>query len=178
MAIMNYVGAPDKSSGKYHQNIHIQYDLIEFIPLDHFDKKLVNHCKHKHIVTAALRLCSECPIRQKVFLRLSGGIIMAEENGTNVRLVKPCGRTFCLSHVVHASASKHLYICDADSVSLSAGSQPYASEKRSISFCSFSKTEALGSGEHGGRTLCAVVFCHAMRDRQSAAAEGFCHFRA
>ncbi len=34
MAIMNYVVAPDKSSGKYHQNIHIQYDLIGFIPLD------------------------------------------------------------------------------------------------------------------------------------------------
>lgn len=34
MAIMNYVGAPDKSNGKYHQNILIQYDLIGFIPLD------------------------------------------------------------------------------------------------------------------------------------------------
>lgn len=34
MAIMNYVGAPDKNSGKYHQNNHIQYDLIGFIPLD------------------------------------------------------------------------------------------------------------------------------------------------
>ena len=28
-----YVGAPDKSSGKRHQSIHICYDLIGFIPL-------------------------------------------------------------------------------------------------------------------------------------------------
>jgi len=29
-----YVEAPDKSSGKRRQNIHIQYDGIGFIPLD------------------------------------------------------------------------------------------------------------------------------------------------
>ena len=29
-----YIGAPDKSSGKRHQSIHIQYDLVGFIPLD------------------------------------------------------------------------------------------------------------------------------------------------
>ena len=28
-----YVGAPDKSSGKRRQSIHICYDLIGFIPL-------------------------------------------------------------------------------------------------------------------------------------------------
>ena len=29
-----YVGAPEKSSGKRHQSIHICYDLIGFIPLN------------------------------------------------------------------------------------------------------------------------------------------------
>ena len=29
-----YVGAPDKSSGKRRQSIHICYDLIGFIPLN------------------------------------------------------------------------------------------------------------------------------------------------
>ncbi len=34
-----YVGAPDKSSGKRRQSIHIEYDLIGFIPLDELMKQ-------------------------------------------------------------------------------------------------------------------------------------------
>lgn len=34
-----YVEAPDKSSGKRRQNIHIEYDGIGFIPLDELAKK-------------------------------------------------------------------------------------------------------------------------------------------
>ena len=34
-----YVEAPDKSSGKRRQNIHIEYDGIGFIPLDENSKK-------------------------------------------------------------------------------------------------------------------------------------------
>ena len=34
-----YVEAPDKSSGKRRQNIHIQYDGIGFIPLKELAKK-------------------------------------------------------------------------------------------------------------------------------------------
>ena len=34
-----YVEAPDKSSGKRRQNIHIQYDGIGFIPLDELAQK-------------------------------------------------------------------------------------------------------------------------------------------
>jgi hypothetical protein len=34
-----YVEAPDKSSGKRRQNIHIQYDGIGFIPLDELMKE-------------------------------------------------------------------------------------------------------------------------------------------
>ena len=34
-----YVEAPDKSSGKCRQNIHIQYDGIGFIPLEELAKK-------------------------------------------------------------------------------------------------------------------------------------------
>ena len=34
-----YVGAPDKSSGKRHQSIHICYDLIGFIPLSELMEK-------------------------------------------------------------------------------------------------------------------------------------------
>ena len=34
-----YIGAPDKSSGKRHQSIHIQYDLVGFIPLDKLMKQ-------------------------------------------------------------------------------------------------------------------------------------------
>ena len=34
-----YVEAPDKSSGKRRQNIHIQYDGIGFIPLEELAKK-------------------------------------------------------------------------------------------------------------------------------------------
>lgn len=34
-----YVEAPDKSSGKLRQNIHIQYDGIGFIPLDELAQK-------------------------------------------------------------------------------------------------------------------------------------------
>ena len=33
-----YVEAPDKSSGKRRQNIHIKYDGLEFIPLDELMK--------------------------------------------------------------------------------------------------------------------------------------------
>ena len=29
-----YIGAPDKSSGKRRQEIHIEYDLVGYIPLD------------------------------------------------------------------------------------------------------------------------------------------------
>ena len=34
-----YIGAPDKSSGKRRQSIHIQYDLVGFIPLDKLMKQ-------------------------------------------------------------------------------------------------------------------------------------------
>lgn len=34
-----YVGAPDKSSGKRRQSIHIEYDLIGFIPLNELMKQ-------------------------------------------------------------------------------------------------------------------------------------------
>lgn len=34
-----YVSAPDKSSGKRVQNIHISYDLVGFIPVDELMKK-------------------------------------------------------------------------------------------------------------------------------------------
>ena len=34
-----YVEAPDKSSGKRKQNIHIEYDGIGFIPLEKLTKK-------------------------------------------------------------------------------------------------------------------------------------------
>ena len=34
-----YIGAPDKSSGKRHQSIHIKYDLVGFIPLDKLMKQ-------------------------------------------------------------------------------------------------------------------------------------------
>ena len=34
-----YVGAPDKSSGKRRQSVHIEYDLIGFIPLDELMKQ-------------------------------------------------------------------------------------------------------------------------------------------
>ena len=34
-----YIGAPDKSSGKRRQCIHIQYDLVGFIPLDKLMKQ-------------------------------------------------------------------------------------------------------------------------------------------
>ncbi|MBQ6541473.1 MAG: DUF4368 domain-containing protein, partial [Lachnospiraceae bacterium] len=34
-----YVGAPDKSSGKRRQSIHICYDLIGFIPLSELMEK-------------------------------------------------------------------------------------------------------------------------------------------
>ena len=34
-----YVEAPDKSSGKRRQNIHIKYDGLGFIPLDKLVKK-------------------------------------------------------------------------------------------------------------------------------------------
>ena len=34
-----YVEAPDKSSGKRRQNIHIEYDGIGFIPLEDLAKK-------------------------------------------------------------------------------------------------------------------------------------------
>ncbi|MCL2057108.1 MAG: DUF4368 domain-containing protein, partial [Oscillospiraceae bacterium] len=34
-----YVEAPDKSSGKRRQKIHISYDLIGFIPLDTLMKR-------------------------------------------------------------------------------------------------------------------------------------------
>lgn len=34
-----YIGAPDKSSGKRRQSIHIQYDLVGFIPLDKLIKQ-------------------------------------------------------------------------------------------------------------------------------------------
>ena len=34
-----YVGAPDKSSGKRCQSVHIEYDLIGFIPLDELMKQ-------------------------------------------------------------------------------------------------------------------------------------------
>ena len=33
-----YVDAPDKSSGKQRQNIHIKYDGLGFIPLDELMK--------------------------------------------------------------------------------------------------------------------------------------------
>ncbi len=36
-----YIGAPDKSSGKRHQSIHIQYDLVGFIPLDTLMKQVM-----------------------------------------------------------------------------------------------------------------------------------------
>lgn len=35
----DYVSAPDKSSGKRVQNIHISYDLVGFIPVDELMKK-------------------------------------------------------------------------------------------------------------------------------------------
>ena len=34
-----YIGAPDKSSGKRHQEIHIEYDNVGFIPLDRLMKQ-------------------------------------------------------------------------------------------------------------------------------------------
>ena len=34
-----YVGAPDKSNGKRRQSIHIEYDLIGFIPLNELMKQ-------------------------------------------------------------------------------------------------------------------------------------------
>ena len=34
-----YVGAPDKSSGKRRQSVHIEYDLIGFIPLNELMKQ-------------------------------------------------------------------------------------------------------------------------------------------
>ena len=34
-----YVGAPDKSNGKRRQSVHIEYDLIGFIPLDELMKQ-------------------------------------------------------------------------------------------------------------------------------------------
>lgn len=34
-----YVGVPDKSSGKRRQSVHIEYDLVGFIPLDELIKQ-------------------------------------------------------------------------------------------------------------------------------------------
>ena len=34
-----YVGTPDKSSGKRRQSVHIEYDLIGFIPLNELMKQ-------------------------------------------------------------------------------------------------------------------------------------------
>ena len=34
-----YVGAPDKSSGKRCQSVHIEYDLVGFIPIDELMKQ-------------------------------------------------------------------------------------------------------------------------------------------
>ncbi|BAK99865.1 hypothetical protein OBV_26670 [Oscillibacter valericigenes Sjm18-20] len=34
-----YIEAPDKSSGKRRQGIHIRYDLMEFIQLDQLTKQ-------------------------------------------------------------------------------------------------------------------------------------------
>ena len=33
------LGAPDKSSGKRRQSVHIEYDLVGFIPLDELMKQ-------------------------------------------------------------------------------------------------------------------------------------------
>ena len=36
-----YIGAPDKSSGKRRQSIHIQYDFVGFIPMDTLMKQVM-----------------------------------------------------------------------------------------------------------------------------------------
>lgn len=35
-----YIGKPDKSNGKRHQEIHIEYDLVGYIPLDELMKEV------------------------------------------------------------------------------------------------------------------------------------------
>ena len=38
VVVAGYVDAPDKSSGKRGQKVHIEYDLVGYIPVDELQK--------------------------------------------------------------------------------------------------------------------------------------------